>query len=55
MIKFNGKDYTNYIGDYVKDLEEAFQCADRERGLLSEKYTSILIAFKTLLDDAKEL
>ena len=24
MIRFNCKDYTNCVGDYVKDLEEAY-------------------------------
>lgn len=55
MIRFNGKDYTNCIGDYVKDLEEAY-CEERQKAdLFEEKYRSVLIAFKTLLGDVKEL
>lgn len=54
MIKFNYKDYTNNIGDYVKDLEEAYRKANEESCMLRVKYNSILIAFKTLMDDLKE-
>ena len=58
MIRFNCKDYTNCVGDYVKDLEEAY-CKERKKAdLLEDKYNSILFAikmFKTVLDDVKEL
>ena len=58
MIRFNCKDYTNCVGDYVKDLEEAY-CKERQKAdLLEDKYNSILFAFKmfkTVLDDVKEL
>lgn len=49
-----GKDCTS-VGDYVKKLEEAYDNVKRERDLLSEKYTSILIAFSTISDDVKKL
>ena len=58
MIRFNCKDYTNCVGDYVKDLEVAY-CKERKKAdLLEDKYNSILFAikmFKTVLDDVKEL
>lgn len=57
MIRFNCKDYTNCVGDYVKDLEQEY-CKERERAdLFENKYKSIVFAFdmfKTVLDDAKE-
>ena len=58
MIRFNCKDYTNCVGDYVKDLEVAY-CEERKKAdLFEDKYNSILVAFKmfkTVLDDVKEL
>lgn len=58
MIRFNCKDYTNCVGDYVKDLEEAY-CKERQRAdLFEDKYNSVLVAFKmfkTVLNDVKEL
>lgn len=58
MIRFNCKDYTNCVGDYVKDLEEAY-CEERQKAdLFEEKYNNILVAFKmfkTVLEDVKEL
>ena len=57
MIKFNCKDYTNCVGDYVKDLEAEY-CKERQRAdLFEDKYNSILYTFKmfqTVLDDVKE-
>ena len=55
MIMLKGKDYTNCIGDYVKDLEKAYMDATAKKVLYEEKYNSILIAFKTLFEDVKEL
>lgn len=57
MVRFNCKDYTNCVGDYVKDLEEAYYKERQKADLLEEKYNSILFAFnmfKTVLDEAKE-
>ena len=58
MVRFNCKDYTNCVGDYVKDLEEAYYKARQKADLFEDKYNSILVAFKmfkTVLDDVKEL
>ena len=56
MIRFNCKDYTNCVGDYVKDLEAEY-CKERQRAdLFQDKYNNILIAFKyfkMFLDDVK--
>ena len=57
MIRFNCKDYTNCVGDYVRDLEKAY-CEERQKAdLFQDKYNNILIAFKyfkMVLDDVKE-
>ena len=57
MVRFNCKDYTNCVGDYVKDLEEAYYKERQRADLFEDKYNSILFAFKmfkTVLDDVKE-
>ena len=57
MVRFNCKDYTNCVGDYVKDLEEAYYKERQKADLFEDKYNSILVAFKmfkTVLDDVKE-
>lgn len=58
MIRFNCKDYTNCVGDYVKDLEKAYYEERKKADLFQDKYNNILIAFKyfkMVLDDVKEL
>lgn len=58
MIRFNCKDYTNCVGDYVNDLEKEYYKERQRADLFEDKYNSILIAFKmfkTVLDDVKEL
>ena len=58
MVRFNCKDYTNCVGDYVKDLEEAYYKERKRADLFEDKYNSVLAVFKmfkTVLDDVKEL
>lgn len=55
MLFLKGKDYTNCIGDYVKDLEKAYYDAKVNADVYEEKYTTILRIFNMLLNDAKEL
>ena len=55
MIRFNCKDYTNCIGDYVKDLEKAYSDEKVKADVYEKKYKMILGLFKMLSDDMKEL
>lgn len=58
MIRFNCKDYTNCVGDYVKDLEEEYYKERKRADLFEDKYNNILVAFKyfkMVLNDVKEL
>ena len=55
MLFLKGKDYTNCIGDYVKDLEKAYSDEKVKADVYEEKYKMILGLFKMLSDDMKEL
>ena len=55
MLFLNGKDYTNCIGDYIKDLEKSYSDAKVKADIYEEKYTMMLRLFKMLSDDVKEL
>ena len=55
MLFLKGKDYTNCIGDYVKDLEKSYSDEKVKADVYEEKYKMILGLFKMLSDDVKEL